>query len=57
MSAAFTGPSKNLGIELYRGAMTYIEHVNQAGGINGRKIEIKTYDDGYNPVPAIENTI
>lgn len=57
MSAAFTGPSKNLGIELYRGAMTYIGHINQRGGVNGRKIEVKTYDDGYNPVPAIENTI
>jgi ABC-type branched-subunit amino acid transport system substrate-binding protein len=57
MSAAFTGPSKGLGIELYRGAMAYIAEVNQHGGVHGRQIEIRAYDDGYNPAPAIDNTI
>jgi ABC-type branched-subunit amino acid transport system substrate-binding protein len=56
MSAAFKGPSRGLGIELYRGSMAYFEHVNRTGGVHGRKIVIKTYDDGYNPIPAIENT-
>src|SRR5215510_10160401 len=57
MSAAFTGPSGVLGCELYRGSMAYIEHVNRTGGINGRMIVIKAYDDGYDPIPAVENTI
>jgi ABC-type branched-subunit amino acid transport system substrate-binding protein len=57
ISAAFRGPSRGLGIELYRGSMAYIEHINKGGGINGRKILMKAYDDGYNPIPAIENTI
>src|SRR5476651_124312 len=57
MSAAFSGPSKGLGIELYRGSMAYFEHVNSKGGIHGRKIVIKAYDDGYNPDPAIDNTV
>jgi branched-chain amino acid transport system substrate-binding protein len=57
MSAAFTGPSRGLGIELYRGSMAYFEHVNSQGGVHGRKIVIKAYDDGYNPGPAIQNTI
>jgi ABC-type branched-subunit amino acid transport system substrate-binding protein len=57
MSAAFTGPSKGLGIELYRGSKAYFDHVNSKGGVHGRKVVIKAYDDGYNPVPAIENTI
>jgi branched-chain amino acid transport system substrate-binding protein len=57
MSAAFTGPSKGLGIELYRGSTAYLEHVNRTGGIYGQKIVIKAYDDGYNPIPAIRNTI
>lgn len=57
MSAAFKGSSKGLGIELYRGSLAYLEEINQAGGVNGKKIEIKTYDDGYNPVPTIKNTI
>ena len=57
MSAAFRGPSRGLGIELYRGTMAYLEHVNQAGGIDGQKILIRAYDDGYDPLPAIHNTI
>ena len=57
MSAAFTGQSKSLGIELYRGSMAYFEHINKNGGIRGNKIVLKTYDDGYNPTRAIKNTI
>ncbi len=57
MSAAFTGPSKGLGIELYRGSTAYFNHINAQGGINGHKIVIKFLDDGYNPEPAIRNTI
>ena len=37
MSAAFSGPSKRLGIELYRGSTAYLEHVNRTGGVNGQK--------------------
>ena len=57
MSAAFKGPTGGLGSELYKGSMTYINYINAKGGINGRKIVIIPYDDGYNPAPAIENTI
>jgi branched-chain amino acid transport system substrate-binding protein len=57
MSAAFSGPSRGLGIELYRGATAYFEHINQQGGINNRKIRLKVYDDGYHPDPAVMNTI
>ena len=57
MSAAFSGPSRGLGIELFRGASAYFEHVNQNGGVGGRKVVLKTYDDGYQPDPAVENTL
>ncbi|WP_031479820.1 ABC transporter substrate-binding protein [Maridesulfovibrio frigidus] len=57
MSAAFTGPSRGLGIEVFRGSQAYFDQVNAAGGILGHKVVIKYYDDGYNPLPAIRNTI
>lgn len=57
MSALFTGPSESLGIELYRGSMAYLEHINSRGGVHGRKVVLKAYDNGYNPARAIQNTI
>src|SRR5258708_30222415 len=46
-SAAFTGPAQELGIEMRAGAMAYFQAVNAAGGGNGRKIELRSLDDGY----------
>ncbi len=57
MSAPFTGPSRGLGIELYRGSQAYLDHINARGGVHGRKVVIRAYDDGYNPGPAIDNTV
>ncbi|MCP4214017.1 MAG: ABC transporter substrate-binding protein [bacterium] len=57
MSAAFSGPTRGLGIELYRGTMAYLLHVNGNKGVHGRKVELVAYDDGYNPLPTIKNTI
>ena len=57
MSAAFSGPSRGLGIELHRGASAYFEHINRQGGIGGRQVRIRTYDDGYQPDPAVNNTM
>ncbi len=56
MSAAFTGPSRGLGIELYRGAMAYFSHINDRGGLFGSNLVLLAEDDGYNPNPAILNT-
>lgn len=57
MSADFTASARALGIELYRGAMACLLPVNAAGGVNGRRIVIKTYDDQYDPDRAIRNTL
>jgi hypothetical protein len=57
MSAAFTGASGQLGIELYRGAQAYFAEVNATGGIARRPIRLMTLDDGYTPTRAIHNTI
>ena len=56
-SAAFTGPSRGLGNELYRGAMAYFAHANENGGVGGRRISLKLYDDGYQPDPCVQNTL
>ncbi len=57
ISAAFSGPSRGLGTELYRGASAYFNHINESGGIGGRRIVLKMYDDGYQPDPCVQNTM
>lgn len=57
MSADFTAEARALGIELFRGAMAYVSQVNAAGGVNGRHIVIRPYDDQYDPDLAIRNTV
>ena len=56
VSAAFSGPSRGLGRELYRGAKAYFDHVNE-NSLLGRKIVLKLYDDGYQPDPCVRNTM
>ncbi len=55
-SAALTGPAQQLGKDMRFGAMLYFDHVNRQGGVNGRKIVLKTLDDGYESKRAAENT-
>ena len=55
-SAAMSGPAQELGKDMKVGATLYFDQVNAAGGVNGRKIVLKTLDDGYEPARAAENT-
>ncbi len=55
-SAAFEGPASALGLNMRLGLKAAFAEVNNKGGINGRKIELITYDDGYEPGKAISNT-
>jgi branched-chain amino acid transport system substrate-binding protein len=55
-SAALTGPAEALGREMKAGAEAYFKVVNEAGGINGRKIKMISLDDGYEPDRAKANT-
>ena len=55
-SAPTTGPSAQLGIQLNHGARLYFDKVNAGGGIEGRKIELRLLDDGYEPARAKANT-
>jgi len=38
------------------GAKAYFDYVNAGGGVHGRKIEYRYYDDAYNPVQTIQLT-
>lgn len=55
-SAALSGPSAKLGSEMRDGALAYFDYVNSKGGVNGRKIVLKSLDDGYEPDRAAANT-
>ena len=48
-SAAFSGPAQALGNEMRAGATAYFQAINAAGGINGRRIELRSLDDGFVP--------
>ncbi len=56
MSAAFSGPSGELGREYRRGANILINQVNTKGGIHGRKIIMIYRDDRYEPKLTVQNT-
>jgi branched-chain amino acid transport system substrate-binding protein len=49
MSNALSGPASGLGTQLKAGATAYLDKINAAGGVNGRKIKLISYDDGYEP--------
>lgn len=55
-SAALSGPAQELGREMQFGAKLYFDSVNAAGGIRGRKIVLRSLDDGYEPARAAANT-
>jgi len=44
---ALGGPASFLGLQMVIGARAYFSMVNAQGGVNGRKLELETKDDGY----------
>lgn len=55
-SVALTGPAAALGVEMRNGAKVYFDYVNSKGGVHGRKIQLVTLDDGYEPARTVPNT-
>lgn len=55
-SAALGGPAAALGTGMRLGILAAFKEANDAGGVHGRKLELKSYDDGYEPDRAIANT-
>jgi ABC-type branched-subunit amino acid transport system substrate-binding protein len=52
-SAPLSGANAELGNDIRNGALAYFKKVNDAGGVNGRKLQLATLDDG-NQVPRAE---
>jgi ABC-type branched-subunit amino acid transport system substrate-binding protein len=49
-----TGPAAPGYSKISVGARAVYDHLNDHGGINGRKITYKVEDDGYNPTKTVE---
>jgi branched-chain amino acid transport system substrate-binding protein len=52
---AYSGPASAYGV-IGKTEDAYFKMINDAGGINGRKINFISYDDGYSPPKTVEQT-
>jgi branched-chain amino acid transport system substrate-binding protein len=55
-AAVFEGPAGALGIGMRDGLKAAFTEANAKGGIKGRKLELMSRDDGYEPTKSIEAT-
>ena len=51
---ALTGPSSSTGIAMNRGTQLAVNEINNAGGVNGRKIELIVRDTQSDPTKAVD---
>ena len=51
-SAVQTGAYATTGQNVLRGYQLCVKHVNDKGGVLGRKLELMVYDDGSDPATA-----
>ena len=56
-SAALSGPAQELGLEMSLGINAAFHEVNSNGGVGGRRLELISLDDTYEPELAIANTL
>ena len=54
-TAPYSGPASAYGT-VARAEQAYFAMLNDQGGINGRKVEFLTLDDGYSPSKTVEQT-
>jgi ABC-type branched-subunit amino acid transport system substrate-binding protein len=55
-AAALEGPASALGQEMRAGILAAFSEANRAGGVKGRRLELISLDDGYEPNKSIEMT-
>jgi branched-chain amino acid transport system substrate-binding protein len=55
-AAAFEGPASALGLDMREGITAAFVEANNAGGVKGRKLELVSRDDGYEPAKSVVAT-
>ena len=55
-AAAMSGPSSALGLKMRQGILAAFAEVNAKGGVHGRKLELISRDDGYDPDRSVLQT-
>lgn len=55
-SLPLSGTLATMGKSIVEGLEIYLSMVNEKGGIHGRKIEAKMYDDEYKPAKSVANS-
>lgn len=55
-SLPLTGHASYLGKQTLFGALAYLNAINDAGGVAGRRIKVLALDDGYDPPRCVANT-
>lgn len=55
-SVPISGPAQHLGIEVQRGLQLAVDAANATGALPGRRLELVSLDDQYEPELALENT-
>ncbi len=55
-AAPLAGPAAALGLGMQAGLRAAVAEANRAGGVNGRKLELVSADDGYEPDRSIAQT-
>ncbi len=56
MVNAQSGPAAALGLGMLNGAQAYFKRVNAEGGVHGRRINLLSRDDGYEPSQTAAHT-
>jgi ABC-type branched-subunit amino acid transport system substrate-binding protein len=56
-AAVMSGPSSALGLKMRQGILAAFAEVNAKGGVHGRKLELISRDDGYDPDRSILQTV
>ena len=54
-SGDLTGPLRDLGTEVLKGAQFYFDALNARGGVHGRKVKLLPKDDAYDPQRTLMN--